>query len=93
MRRAVVLSSAVAFTVACASATPEQIDSLIRKAEASIRSTTINMDYAIDQAIVSNRGGGKPTVAVLGTVRAVKRLEKVGPPAARLERMRKLCGV
>jgi hypothetical protein len=74
-------------------ATPEQIDSLIRKTEASIRSTTINMDYAVDQAIVSNRGGGKPTVAVLGTVRAVERLEKLGPPAARLERMRKLCGV
>jgi hypothetical protein len=73
--------------------TPPQIDSLVRATEAKVRSTSISMDYAIDQAVVSNRGGGKPTEAVLGSVRAIERLDKLGPPVARMERMRKLCGV
>jgi hypothetical protein len=73
--------------------TPAQIDSLVRATEAQVRSTSISMDYAIDQAVVSNRGGGKPTEAVLATVRAIERLDKLGPPVARMERMRKLCGV
>jgi len=42
---------------------------------------------------VMNRGGGKPTDAILATVRAIERLEKLGPPIARVERMRRLCGV
>lgn len=72
---------------------PAQFDSLMKAAEASIRSTSISLDYAIDRAIVMNRGGGKPTNAVLGTVRAVEREDKFGPPTAHLEHMRKLCGV
>jgi hypothetical protein len=72
---------------------PAQRDSMVRAAQERVRTTTISLDYAIDQAIVSNRGGGKPTDAVLATVREVERLEKLGPPIARLERMRKLCGV
>jgi hypothetical protein len=72
---------------------PAQRDSVFRAAEARVRTTSISLDYAIDQAIVSNRGGGKPTDAVLATVRSVERLEKLGPPMARMERMRKLCGV
>jgi len=74
-------------------ATDAQRDSTIRAAEASMRSTMIQLDYAIDQAVVSNRGGGKPFHAILATVRAIENLEKLGPPSARLERMRKLCGV
>lgn len=73
--------------------TAAQLESAIREAEASTRSTTISMDYPIDQAIATNRGGGKPTTAVLGTVREMESLASLGPPAARLERVRKLCGV
>ena len=40
-----------------------------------------------------NRGGGKPTNAVIGTIRSMERLDKLGPPVARIERARKLCGV
>jgi hypothetical protein len=76
-----------------AGATPAQLDSALRAADASIRSTSISLDYPIDQAIVMNRGGGKPTDAVMATIRAVEHAEKLGSVAARLERMRKLCGV
>ncbi len=72
---------------------PAQLDSALRAAEAAMRSTTIMFDYAVDQAFVMNRGGGRPTDAVVGSVRSFERLEKLGPPAARMERMRKLCGV
>jgi hypothetical protein len=58
-----------------------------------MRSTTISLDYPIDQAIVMNRGGGKPTDAVMGTIRDVERVETLGPVTARIDRMRKLCGV
>ncbi len=70
-----------------------QLDSALRAAESSTRSTTVSMDYPIDQAIATNRGGGKPTTAVIGTVREIERLASLGPPAERLERVRKLCGV
>lgn len=73
--------------------TPAQRDSVARAADASMRSTTISLDYAIDQAIASNRGGGQPTNAVLSNVRTAEQLDNLGRPAARLERMRKLCGV
>jgi len=39
--------------------TPARIDSLIRATEAKVRSTSISIDYAIDQAVVSNRGRRK----------------------------------
>lgn len=71
----------------------EQLDSLIRAQEAKTRSTSVNLDYGIDQGMVMNRGGGKPINAVIGTVREVERMEKLGPITARLERVRKLCGV
>jgi hypothetical protein len=73
--------------------TPAQLDSAVRADEAANRSTTVSLDYAIDQAIATNRGGGRPTSAVLGTVREMESLTSLGPPAARLERVRKLCGV
>ena len=71
----------------------EQIDSLIRAQEAKTRTTSVSLDYAIDQGIAMNRGGDRPTIAVMGTVREIERMEKLGPPTARLERVRKLCGV
>lgn len=73
--------------------TAAQRDSTVRVASLATRSTTISLDYAIDQAVISNRGGGKPTDAVLSTVRAVEKLEKFGPIVARIERVRRLCGV
>ncbi len=73
--------------------TPAQLDSAVRASDAANRSTTVSLDYAIDQAIAMNRGGGKPTSAIMSTVRAMESLPALGPPSARLERMRKLCGV
>jgi hypothetical protein len=73
--------------------TSEQRDSTIRATNAAMRSTLITIDYAIDQAIISNRGGGRPTDAILSNVRAVEKIEKFGPIVARVERVRRLCGV
>jgi hypothetical protein len=73
--------------------TPEQRDSTVRATNAAMRSTLITIDYAIDQAIISNRGGGRPTDAILSNVRAVEKIEKFGPIVARVERVRRLCGV
>ena len=70
-----------------------QFDSVVRAADAVARSTTISFDYAIDQGTASNRGGGKPTLAILGPVRNLEKLESLGNPAARIERVRQLCGV
>ena len=73
--------------------TNAQRDSSLRAATMAVRSTTLTMDYAIDQAVVANRGGGRPTDAILGTVRAIENLEKLGPLTTRVERVRKSCGV
>lgn len=70
-----------------------QRDSTIRTANESVRSTTVSLDYAIDQGVIMNRGGGGPTQAALGSVKIVEDLQKLGPPKARLERARRLCGV
>jgi hypothetical protein len=79
------------------SATPSmseaQRDSVRRAAEAATRSTSISFDYAVDQAVATNRGGGLPTQAVISTVRSMESLEKLGPPTRRLQRARRLCGV
>jgi hypothetical protein len=73
--------------------TPEQRDSTIRAVNTATRSTLITLDYAIDQAIVQNRGGGRPTDAILSNIRAIEKMEKFGPIVARVERVRRLCGV
>jgi hypothetical protein len=73
--------------------TNAQRDSAVRAATNATRSTSLSFDYAIDQAIVMNRGGAKPTEAIIGTIRSIERLDKLGPPVARIERARKLCGV
>lgn len=79
--------------ITTAGMTVAQRDSVMRTADDAARSTSIYFDYAIDQAILTNRGGGRPTNAVLGTVRAAEQLEKLGPTRARMERARRLCGV
>ncbi len=73
--------------------TDAQRDSVLRAATTAVRSTMVTLDYALDQGILSNRGGGKPSHAVLGSVRAVENLESAGRPRERMERVRKLCGV
>jgi hypothetical protein len=69
-----------------------QRDSVLHAAIESARSTTISLEWAIDQAILSNRGGGQPTDAVLTTVRRAQAVQSLGM-SARIERVRKLCGV
>jgi hypothetical protein len=71
----------------------EQRDSVARAADAAVRSTSVNFDYAVDQALASNRGGGRPSNAVIASVRSMETLERLGPPIKRLERVRRLCGV
>lgn len=73
--------------------TPAQRDSTLRAASTATRSTQVMLDYAVDQAFAMNRGGGRPTDAITGPVREVERLPKLGPPRARIERVRRLCGV
>jgi hypothetical protein len=73
--------------------TDAQRDSTLRQALNAVRSTNVSLDYAIDQAVVSNRGGGRPTDAIIGNVRQIENLEKLGPLTKRIERIRKLCGV
>jgi hypothetical protein len=73
--------------------TPAQRDSTLRAASMGTRSTSVTLDYAVDQAFAMNRGGGRPTDAITGPVRDVERLPKLGPPLARIERVRRLCGV
>jgi len=73
--------------------TPAQRDSTLRAASTATRSTQVTLDYAVDQAFAMNRGGGRPTDAITGPVRDVERLRQLGPPLARIERVRRLCGV
>jgi hypothetical protein len=73
--------------------TPAQRDSSLRAATFGPRTTQVSLDYAVDQAFVMNRGGGKPTDAITGPVRVIERLPRLGPPVARIERARRLCGV
>lgn len=73
-------------------ATPAQRDSVLRTSEAVQRSTSVTLDYPVDRAMVINRGAGRPTDAVMGTVRDVEAMEKLGL-RDRMTRVRKLCGV
>ena len=73
-------------------ATRAQIDSSFN-ARVSKRSTSITLDWSIDQALVINSGGGKPTVAVTSSVRTIESLPQLGPPTKRIQFIRRLCGV
>lgn len=70
-----------------------QMDSVRRAFEAANRMTTISFDYPADRAFATNRGAGKPTVAIMSAVREMENLENLQRPRERMERMRKLCGV
>ena len=71
----------------------EQVDSARRATQLSLRSTSISFDYGVDRAFALNRGGGKTATGVTSSVRDMENLDNLGRPAARMERMRKLCGV
>jgi hypothetical protein len=71
----------------------DQLDSARRAIEATLRTTSINFDYPVDRALAVNRGAGRPTVAIMSSVREMESLDNLQQPAARMERMRKLCGV
>ncbi|HEY4303207.1 MAG TPA: hypothetical protein VGM82_01965 [Gemmatimonadaceae bacterium] len=73
--------------------TIQQMDSVRRAFDATNRSTAISFDYGADRALAMNRGGGKPTTAITSSVRDMEKLDNLQQPAARMERMRKLCGV
>ena len=70
-----------------------QLDSAFRASMAASRTTDISLNYALDQALAVNRDGERTTNAVIGTVRSMENLESLGNPRARMERVRKLCGV
>lgn len=74
-------------------ATAAQRDSIAAAAEGRLRSTQISFDWPVDQAIARNSGGGKPTVAVIGTIRSMENVAALGPPTQRIQRVRRLCGV
>jgi hypothetical protein len=74
-------------------ASDAQRDSLLRAALAATRTTSISLDYSIEQAILRNHGGGQPDHAVLVTPREVESLPVLGPIKDRLVLVRKLCGV
>jgi len=67
-------------------------DSVLRAARAAVRSTVISLDYALDQGILHNLGGGKPEHAVLTSTRMVESLTALGVKD-RMAHFRKLCGV
>jgi hypothetical protein len=73
--------------------TPERRDSTVRVATTGTRTTAILLDYAVDQGFAMNRGGGRPTDAIAAPAREIERLPQLGPPAARVQRARRLCGV
>ncbi|MGH7329527.1 MAG: hypothetical protein ACREJX_14370 [Polyangiaceae bacterium] len=67
-------------------------DSLLKAAQDAVRSTVITLDYAVDQGILNNRGGGKPGNAALSSAHDVEALPALGI-RARMALMRRLCGV
>lgn len=71
----------------------ERLDSALAAGRAAVRSTVVSLNYPLDRALIMNRGGGKPTSAVMAAVVQVEHLKSLDDPAARMERVRKLCGV
>jgi hypothetical protein len=74
-------------------ATSAQFDSARRANELRNRTTHIQLDFASDYALAVNNGGGRPSVAINGTVRQLETLPALGPPTERMKRMRLFCGI
>ena len=79
--------------ISTAGMTPAQRDSTLAAHIRATRSTNVSLDWAVDRGLAMNRIPGKPTDAVIANVREVESLPQLGPVSARLERVRKLCGV
>lgn len=73
--------------------TEAQRAAMLKDGIAATRTTTISFDYAVDQAVARNHGGGQPDHAVIATPREMESLPVLGPVTQRLVRVRKLCGV
>ena len=71
----------------------DRLDSAFAVGRAAVRSTVVTLNFPLDRAMIMNRGGGKPTNAVMAAVVQVEHLASLAGPAARMERVRKLCGV
>lgn len=71
--------------------TPAARDSAFAAARQRTRSTRILLDYVTGRALVTNEGGGQSTEAVTGTVVQFEKLDKLGFPHQRAERVRTLC--
>jgi hypothetical protein len=72
---------------------PAVRDSLFKIARDAHRSTSITLNYAMDQAYLRNFGAGQPENTVMAKVSDVEALPRFGPLKDRLVRVRKLCGV
>lgn len=73
--------------------TPAQRDSARLVWMREQKSTTVTLDFAVDEAFATNSGGNSQVGGITGTVRAVERLERLGPPTKRIQAARQLCGV
>jgi len=73
--------------------TPKQRDSTLAAHIRSTRSTNITLDWPVDRGMVINRIPGEPTDAVMAAVREVESRPQLGPVSARIDRVRRLCGV
>lgn len=71
--------------------TPAARDSAFAAARQRTRSTHIFLDYVTGQAIITNEGGGQGTEAAAGSVEQFEKLDKLGFPHQRVERVRALC--
>jgi hypothetical protein len=72
---------------------PAARDSLFKSARDAHRSTSIILNFAMDQAILRNFGAGQPENSVMAKVNDVESLPGLGPVKDRLARVRNLCGV
>ncbi len=71
----------------------EQLDSALQAHTRVTRSSTVQLDFVLDQGLALSSGAGKPTIAISAPVRVIERLARLGPPTERMARSRKLCGV
>jgi hypothetical protein len=65
----------------------------VKAAADSARSTVVTISFPTRRAMVENRGGGGPTVRAEGSIQTIGRLESLGKPLERAERISASCGV
>lgn len=70
----------------------EEVRRAFDAAEAAVRTTMLSFDYVIDQALLTNRGGGQADETVMARASEAGALESLGRPRARLDAMIARCG-